>query len=209
MKKRPIFKKNTTAVFAGALAVMCAVSIPLTTFTSKAEKPAETTQTVTTTKTTETTKETAKTTAKPTLTYWDGIPLDTKLQDYIAKECERVNISPTIVLAIIERESNYKKEAIGDNGESFGLMQVKAKYHYQRMLDLGCTDLLDAYDNVRVGIDILAELVEQDNGIVWALMAYNGGRSYADDMTKQSKVSNYAKEVINRSETLGTRKKGV
>ena len=207
MKKRPIFKKDATAVFAGALAMMCAVSIPITAFTSKVDKPTEATQAVTTGQTTETTKETAKPTAKPKLTYWDGIPLDTKLQDYIAKECERVNISPTIVLAMIERESNYKEDAIGDNGESFGLMQVKAKYHYQRMLDLGCTDLLDPYQNVRVGIDILAELVEQDNGIVWALMAYNGGQSYADDMTKQSKVSNYAKEVINRAEILGGAKK--
>ena len=204
MKKCPIFKKDTTAVLAGALAVMCAVSIPITAFTSKAEKPTETTQSVTTAQTTKTTKETTKATTKPKLTFWDGIPLDTKLQDYIAKECERVNISPAIVIAMIERESNYKKDAIGDGGESYGLMQVKAKYHYQRMLDLGCTDLLDAYDNVQVGIDILAELVAQDKGIVWALMAYNGGRSYADDMTKQSKVSNYAKEVINRAETLGS-----
>ena len=114
------------------------------------------------------------------VTYNEEIPLDAELQLHIVNECEKANIRPEIVFAMIQRESSYKADAIGDNGDSYGLMQVQPKHHYARMLELNCTNLLDPKQNVTVGIDILAELINKDKGIVWALMAYNGGESYAN-----------------------------
>ena len=191
-----VIQKEAAAALVGAFLMVCVVSIPTAALPTKEAKPVETTKAISTVQTTK------ETTTQPTLTYWDEIPLKAHLQDYIARECEKVNISPTIVLAMIERESNFDKDAIGDNGESYGLMQIKKHYHMERMERLGCMELLDAYHNVRVGIDILAELVDEGDGIEWALMAFNGGRTYANEMAEHNKVSNYAKAVMARANEL-------
>lgn len=129
------------------------------------------------------------------LTSWEGIPLDAELQDFIVSKCEG-EIRPAIVFAMIYCESTYRVDAIGDNGNAFGLMQIQPRWHSQRMAELGCTDLLNAYDNVTVGIDYLSELLERyDGDIAKALTAYNRG-SYAGEVTA------YAKAVINEAERL-------
>jgi len=130
------------------------------------------------------------------LEYYD-VPLDEDLQSFIFGRCERHNIDPAIVFAMIERESQFDIYAIGDNGNSYGLMQIQPKWHAERMARLGCDDLLDPYQNVEVGIDILAELIAMDRGIEWALMAYNGGYSYANALVRSGEVSEYAREVLN------------
>lgn len=127
--------------------------------------------------------------------YFD-IPLDEELQDYIWELCDEYHVSRTLVYAIIQRESQFDPNTIGDNGASYGLMQVQPLWHEDRMELLNCNDLFDPYQNVRVGIDYLAELVKTGKSISWVLMAYNGGRSYADEMQEAGQVSQYAKDVI-------------
>lgn len=130
------------------------------------------------------------------------VPLDTELQLFIVRLCEDHHIDPAIIFAMIDRESDFAADAIGDNGKSFGLMQIQKRFHLDRMEDLGCTDLLDPYQNVTVGIDYLEECLDKGKGIEWALMAYNGGASYANSMTKKGIVSDYASEVLTNSKNL-------
>ena len=99
-------------------------------------------------------------------------------------------------MAVIGVESNYNAEAIGDNGRSYGLMQVQTEWHQARIERLKSPDMLNPYDNVTVGIDILAEKISEDKGIEWALMAYNGGNSHADMMRQTGQLSEYAETVI-------------
>ena len=61
---------------------------------------------------------------------------------------------------------------------------------------LGVTDLADPYSNFLVGCDYLAEMIGKDKGVEWALMAYNGGPSYANDMAEDGRVSEYASDVL-------------
>lgn len=133
--------------------------------------------------------------------YFD-VPLDLKLQEYIFMVCELYNMEPAIIVAMIEKESTYRIDTMGDNGRSYGLMQIQKRWHEQRMLDLGVVDLLDPYQNVAVGIDYISELYDCGNGIGWALMAYNGGVAYANG---RESLSSYARYVLNRSEELGWR----
>ena len=84
-------------------------------------------------------------------------------------------------------------------------MQIKKKYQINRMKKLGRDDLLDPYDNVTVGIDLLHELLETGDSIEWALMAYNGGASYANKKTSRGVVSNYASSVLTQSKRLERR----
>ena len=142
----------------------------------------------------ETAAKQAETSEKAPKTY--DVPLDADLQNHIITLCERENIDPALVMALIGVESNYNAEAIGDNGRSYGLMQVQTEWHQARTERLKSHDMLNPYDNVTVGIDILAEKISKDKGIEWALMAYNGGNSHADMMQQTGQLSEYAETVI-------------
>lgn len=127
--------------------------------------------------------------------YYD-VPLSYELQDYIIHLCEVHHIDPAVVVAMIKRESNFQADAIGDGGNSEGLMQVQRRWHQARMDKLGCTNLLDPMQNVKVGIDYLAEMLDwYDGDIAKALTAYNRG-SYSGYIT------NYATTVLATSEYL-------
>ena len=132
---------------------------------------------------------------EPSVVYFD-VPLSEDLQDHIFAECEVRGIDPAVIIAMIERESRFDADAIGDSGRSYGLMQIQPKWHSARMEKLGCDDLLDPYQNVTVGIDLLAELIGRGKGVEWALMAYNGGPSYANRLSEKSIVSDYAASVM-------------
>lgn len=134
---------------------------------------------------------------------WD-VPLEKDLQLFIADLCEEVNIDPELVLAMIEQESQWDAAAVGDNGRSFGLMQVQERWHKDRMNRLGCDDLLNPYENVVVGIDILAEKLAKYDTTGEALTAYNAGDAGAYNLyfSKGIYANDYAKEVMARAEEL-------
>lgn len=136
--------------------------------------------------------------------YFD-VPLSEELQEHIFSECEKYNIAPEIVISMIEQESNYEAVAVGDGGNSKGLMQIQSKWHEERMDKLGCTDLLDPFQNVTVGIDYLAELKDRNVELYWVLMAYNGGCQYANTRIKTGNISDYALEVTERAAELERR----
>ena len=133
--------------------------------------------------------------------YYD-VPLSNDLQDYIFKLCAEHGIDPAIVISMIETESTFKSGAINYNGTCFGLMQVYADCHRERMAKLNCYNLLNPYENVAVGIDILAELYATGNSEAWVLMVYNGGYGYANDKISRGEISDYALTVMSRSKTL-------
>lgn len=142
-------------------------------------------------------KVAAKAEPEQVLSYWDSVPLDKELQNYIVETSNTNGISPSVVMALICRESNYKADNIGDNGNSFGLCQIQVRWHYERMQRLGCTDLLDPYQNVKVCIDYLCELLSRYNGdMAKALTAYNRGHY-------NGTVTQYATSVLAQAEKLG------
>lgn len=136
--------------------------------------------------------------------YFD-VPLDEDLQDYIFIRCEEKGLDPAIVISLISKESNFNPNAVGDKGNSLGLMQIQPRWHKDRMERLGCTDLMDPYQNVTVGIDLLGDLVAFKNSVEWGLMAYNGGCTYANRKASQGVVSDYAKTIISMSKECAMR----
>ena len=132
------------------------------------------------------------------------VPLDENLQLFIVRECERLHIDAAIIMAMIERESNFKADAIGDNGHSHGLMQIQERFHLERMERLGCDDLLDPYQNVLVGIDYLAEQLERYEDIEKALIAYNAGPTgaYKHYFSRGIYSSDYSRAVLERSKSI-------
>lgn len=126
--------------------------------------------------------------------YFD-VPLSHEIQDHIFNVCEEYDIPPYLVVAIIERESSFRIKVRGDAGASYGLMQVKEDCHFDRMKRLNCTDLLDPYQCILVGVDYLAELCSESDDIHWVLMAYKGGRGYANPRYARGEIIDYALEI--------------
>lgn len=135
--------------------------------------------------------------------YYD-VPLNEELQAHIFKLCDERGIDPRIIIGMIETESRYTSSAVGDSGNSLGLMQIQPRFHYGRMEEFGCYNLLNPFENVTVGIDIFADLYESSGSIEWSLMAYNGGPAYANRLFESGTLSNYVYSVLAVSEGLRT-----
>ena len=139
--------------------------------------------------------------------YIYDVPLACEIQHYIGSLCEDYGVDSALVMAIIKVESNYRIDVIGDSGNSYGLMQIQAKWHGKRMERLGVTDLLNPYENVTVGVDYIAEKLHEGLGVEWALMAYNGGNDYANRKVANGEVTDYALKVMAEAYKLTTEKK--
>ena len=142
-----------------------------------------------------------ETAAEPTYKLCD-IPLDAELQIWVFDYCKDKKLNPYLIFAMCERESQYKADAVGDSGRSLGIMQIQEQWHQERMDRLGCTDLLNPYQNVTVGIDILIDLYSKCNDTAWVLMAYNGGEAYANRNYNAGNISEYARYIITRTEEM-------
>ena len=140
----------------------------------------------------------------PTKKYFD-VPLSYELQDHIFNLCEEYGIAPEVIVAMIERESNYDDGAVGDNGESVGLMQIQEHNHYDRIERLGVTNLGDPFENVEVGIDFFAQCITRNGGNVeMALMAYNAGQNGAETnyFSKGIYSNAYSQKVLEKAKIL-------
>ena len=135
----------------------------------------------------------------------DDVEMTIELQEWLIDYCYGLNISPYLIMAICESESDCNSQAIGDNGDSIGIMQIQPQWHYERMAKLNVNDLTDTKGNIKVGIDYLLELFNKNQDLSWVLMAYNGGEAYANRLTEKGVISEYAIKVINRSTKLESR----
>lgn len=134
--------------------------------------------------------------------YRSDIPLaeDIQLEIYNLchedSQCFDWGLTPELVFAMIYTESRYKADAVGDSGNSIGLMQIQPRWHQKRMEKLGVTDLKDPIQNVRVGIDLLKELLYRyDGSVEKTLVTYNQGHY-------KGTVTSYAKKVLAKATEL-------
>lgn len=110
------------------------------------------------------------------------------------------DLSPYMIMAMVERESNYKSNAV--NGEHKGLLQISERWHKTRMDKLGVTDLFDPAGNITVACDYLKTLYDlhQDQELV--LMCYSMNNDKAMELHRKGQVSVYATAVIDRMREL-------
>lgn len=127
-----------------------------------------------------------------------AVPIDHDIQAFVIRSCEDLNIDPAVIIAMIDQESDFREDCVGDNGDAVGLMQIQQKWHQERMDKLGVTDLMNPLQNVAVGIDYLAELIDKGNGLEWAVAAFNAGATGANNGIGFG----YASAVLANSESL-------
>lgn len=130
--------------------------------------------------------------------------LPEKMQIYIRCLCKQYDVPYALVLALIERESGYVFDAVGDDGNSIGYMQIYEKWHTDRMERLGVNDLMNPYHNVYVGIDFLSYLLEKYGTVQDALAAYNYGESGAREHLWNNGiyVYSYNRQIMQRMKEI-------
>lgn len=63
-----------------------------------------------------------------------------KMQVYTYCVCKQYGVRYFLVVALIEKESGYKFDKVGDDGHSIGYMQIYEECHRDRMERLNVTD---------------------------------------------------------------------
>lgn len=130
---------------------------------------------------------------------------ETWISDSAYSYCEeignRYNISPELLMAVIETESSG--QAMARNGNCIGLMQVSRTYHSNRMQKLGVCDLYAEYDNILTAADYLAELFQKYQDTALVLDIYNGN-SKAMYNYENGIISSYASKILERASELET-----
>lgn len=128
-----------------------------------------------------------------------GIPQDIyETANIIGAE---LNICPELLLAIAERESTFRPDAV--NGSCKGLMQVSVNLHKDRFEKMGwsSTEWSNGYKNMYVAADYLAELFEEYEDVGIVLGVYHG-ESEAVARGMKGQLSPYVNEILTRSEEL-------
>lgn len=126
----------------------------------------------------------------------DGGCLPECMQKYIYIISNQNDVDYALVLAMIEVESSYQWDAVSDC-QAVGYMQIVEKWHGDRMERLNVDDLSNPYFNVMVGIDYMAELLEEYPVDV-ALGVYNMGWKAADLREENRQITGYAEKVMER-----------
>lgn len=134
----------------------------------------------------------------------ESVSLDPEVQNSIWEVCHEDPRLFATVMGIANKESRFKADAIGDSGNSLGLMQVQPRWHQERMDRLGVTDLMDPVQNARVAVDYIYWIAERLNpehpedayGTEMLLMAYNQGWWGAEKSWDNGTTStSYSREV--------------
>lgn len=103
------------------------------------------------------------------------------------------------VMAIAYTESRFTPDLVGDDGLSFGMMQINTKWHTGRMEALGVTDLTDPVQCAAVGLDYLQELARTTGSSLTddaLYMAYNMGPTGARRALEAGRTSTSYSEAV-------------
>jgi soluble lytic murein transglycosylase-like protein len=114
--------------------------------------------------------------------------LQEKYNTYIYSALDQWNVSiePEIIIGMISTESKGNEFSLGDNGKSYGLLQIQQKafnevYNFQidnglSVFDNTITNLYNPSVNIFVGIGYLKYLMENEGySLQDAIQAYNTG----------------------------------
>lgn len=132
----------------------------------------------------------------PELKYF-SIPLSHSLQRYIFEICADEQVPVSLILAMIEHESHFNADVISST-DDYGLMQINTVNHEWLKEEYRCADMLDPYQNVFCGIQIISSYLEKyDGDFHKALMAYNMGDYGARKAWENGvKTSAYSEKII-------------
>lgn len=141
---------------------------------------------------------------EPTMTaaekklFREDIPLSKEIQEFAINKCSESGVPYSLVLAIIEHESNFNANATHQNTNGTtdsGLMQINDIVKDYVYTHFGVTDLLDAKQNITAGVGILSGYLEK-YGIKESVMAYAIGETGMKNAKAAGRTSTEATDEI-------------
>ncbi len=139
--------------------------------------------------------------SEPILQIYD-IPLSEELQNYTFEQCQKIDLDPSLVLAVMKVESNFKSDLISKTND-YGLMQINKVNHQWLKKKLGITDFLNPKESIDCGIYMLADLFDKYSDIHQVLMAYNLGEGGMKRAWKKGiRFTGYSRKVIGAKEGI-------
>jgi len=121
---------------------------------------------------------------KPEFIAYEDIPLSEQEQIHMQRICKELNVSYEFCLAIMESESTFRADAVGDGGESIGYFQIN-RVNWERMATDYGLDVNDPMDNIECGVRIIWELFQKYNDPYLVIMCYKCGESRGMDLYEQ------------------------
>lgn len=101
----------------------------------------------------------------------DDVPLDAGLQAVLWEACREYGVMYSLALGVMDVESDFQVDAVSE-ADCYGLMQLNPKYFPSG---------LSPEDNIRYGVEFLAEKIAQyDGDLEAALTAYHAGHDTGD-----------------------------
>jgi soluble lytic murein transglycosylase len=121
---------------------------------------------------------------------------------------DRYRLSPDLIIALIETESSFDKNAVSEKG-AVGLMQLLPSTAADVARDLkvewdGAHQLRDPELNIEMGAFYLNQLIERFDDIDLALAAYNMGPGRVEEIERlgMEKPKRYARSVYGKLQTI-------
>lgn len=132
-----------------------------------------------------------------------SIPLDKELQDYTLEVCKEFEFEkPEIIFALMEKESSFNTEAISITSD-YGLMQISPINLGWLNTQIGTTDLMDPKQNIRAGVFMLDQLMDEYQDEHMALMAYNLGEYGALEYWNAGVFqTEYSQQILSAAEVI-------
>lgn len=135
-----------------------------------------------------------RTTAKP------KVSARQRQYDYLIEEYARAQgVSPDLVRAVIQAESNFNPRAVSAKG-AMGLMQLMPA----TARELGVSDPFQPAQNIRGGVTYLARLLAKyDQNVELALAAYNAGAGnverYGNTIPPFRETRDYVRKITGKA----------
>lgn len=101
--------------------------------------------------------------------------LSEELQEFTYYMCRAYYIDFDFTMSLMFSESSFNAAAVSQDGHDFGLMQIRDCNNDWLKEELGVTDMLNPYENIRAGLYILRGLFEKYNDSSKVVMAYKMG----------------------------------
>jgi len=113
--------------------------------------------------------------------------------DAVVEQSKLQKVDPLLLLGIIAQESSFRVRAVSSYGAK-GLMQVVPRWHLNRMLQVGVTNILESSvsQQIKLGTFVLNYFMRRANNVETGLQYYNRGPNASPDPTLR-----YATRVLN------------
>lgn len=130
---------------------------------------------------------------------YDTISLDWIYQEYLECECKLYGLNFWMMLALMESESSFRKDAVSSDGMNIGFFQIN-QINWNRMSTQYGLDVKDPYDNIDCGVLIFKELKEKyPDDVAFQIMAYKAGEAGAARLREQGVTLDCVYTILDRA----------